>query len=327
MSKVLVTGANGLLATNVIVELLRKGYKVRGFLRDITKYQGPQHKYLELITGDITQSDRIRAALDTCDFVIHAAALTSQRLLSYAAYRRVNVEATESLIQLAIEKGIQKFIFVSSANAFGFGSEAVPGTEKRPMRAPFSRSFYALSKLEAQKKVLGYHNRIHVSVVNPTFMIGAYDGKPSSGQIILMGHRKRIIFCPPGGKNFVNVTDAASGVVAALEMGINGEAYLLCGENLTFSIFFRKLAEIENNHPTIIEIPAALLMALGYVGDVLRKLGIQTQLSSTNTKMLCINNYYSAAKAQRELKININPIDTGINDCLQWFKKTGIISS
>lgn len=325
MSKVLVTGANGLLATNVIKTLLEKGYKVRGMLRNPDKYKGPRNQNLELVTGDITSPDQIEEILENCKSVIHVAAITSQSIRNYHKYEKVNVKATRKLLELSISKKIEKFVFVSSANAFGYGTVENPGNEKMPVKPPFSKSLYARSKAEAQKEVLAFQDRIAVSVVNPTFIIGPYDAKPGSGQIILMGHRKKIIFAPPGGKNFVNATDAANGVVAALEKGENGQAYLLAGENLSFRDFFRKLGEIEKKHPVIITVPAFILNAAGIFGTIIRLLGINSQLSLTNTKMLCVNNFYTSKKAKKELGIGFEGIDKGIKECLSWFLKSGVI--
>ncbi len=325
MQRILVTGANGLLATNLIVALLEKGYLVRGLLRDRRKYKGPDHQNLELVTGDITDQKRMQEVLEECNSVIHVAALTSHDIRHYDPYKKINVDATESLAEQAIEQKIKKFVYVGSANAFGFGTLENPGTENMPIRPPFSNSFYAISKLEAQHRVLSYQKKIHACVVNPTFMIGPYDGKPSSGRIILMGYNKRIIFCPPGGKNFVNATDAAQGVIDALERGENGQAYLLAGENLTFRDFFQKLTRIKARQSLILPIPALLLNTGGYIGSFLRFLGIKTQLSITNTRMLCINNFYTSEKAQKKLKTEFSGIETGIREAIEWFKKNGKI--
>lgn len=140
-----------------------------------------------------------------------------------------------------------------------------------------------------------------------------------------MGYQKRIIFCPPGGKNFVNTYDAAEGAVNALERGENGQAYLLAGDNLSFRDFFRKLININQQRSFIITIPPFLLNAGGYVGNFLRFLGINTQLSVTNTKMLCINNFYTSDKAKKDLKTNFRDIETGIREAIDWFRKDGKI--
>jgi dihydroflavonol-4-reductase len=130
------TGANGLEATIIIVALLERGYLVRGLLRDFGKYKGPEHKDLELVTGDITDYRKMQEVLTECDSVIHVAALTSHDINHFTPYKNINIDATESLIQQSISKGIKKFIYVSSANAFGFGTLENPGTENTPIRPP-----------------------------------------------------------------------------------------------------------------------------------------------------------------------------------------------
>ena len=87
-----------------------------------------------------------------------------------------------------------------------------PGDETKSIKAPFDKSLYAQSKLEAQNEVFKVGNsqqKTKVITVNPTFMIGKFDTKPSSGRIILSAYKKKIIFYPPGGKNYINVKDAA----------------------------------------------------------------------------------------------------------------------
>lgn len=46
---VLVTGANGLLATNIIVQLLAQDYHVKGLIRDPRKFLLSPHKNLQLV--------------------------------------------------------------------------------------------------------------------------------------------------------------------------------------------------------------------------------------------------------------------------------------
>ncbi|WP_257668527.1 NAD-dependent epimerase/dehydratase family protein [Parapedobacter tibetensis] len=318
---VLVTGANGLLATNTIINLLARGYRVKGLLRDTKKFLLPLHENLELVLGDITDHNALELAIENCDYIIHCAATTDQNLLRYDDYHRINVVGTENIIRAALKRGVKKIVYVSTANTFGYGSIQALGNETMPAKAPFKSAWYAKSKQEGQNRMLAIKHQIEVTVVNPTFMIGPYDGKPSSGTIIFMGYRKKIIFHPPGGKNFIHVADAANGVVNALMNGKNGEAYLLAGENLSYRQFFRKLAAQTNGTPVLIALPKPLLVTMGYIGDLIRTMGFKTALSSTNMKILCVKNYYSNDKAQKELGITFQPIDKGISSAIQWFKE------
>jgi len=318
--RVLVTGANGLLATNTILILLSRGYEVRGLIRDTGKFLLPHHDNLELAVGDITNPLSLEQAIAGCDYVVHCAATTDQRLLHYDDYHRINVAGTENVIQTAIKNRVKKIVYVGTANTFGYGTLVAPGNESLPPSPPFSDAWYAKSKLEGQCRVLAAADKIAVTIVSPTFMIGPYDGKPSSGAIIRMGHLKKIIFHPPGGKNFVNAIDAANGVVDALEKGKHQEAYLLAGENLTYRAFFHKLREQTGQRTLLICVPGILLRTAGHVGDLLRSLGVRTALSSVNMKILCINNYYTNIKAQTALGTTFKPIEKGIAAAITWFR-------
>jgi len=323
--KVLVTGANGLLATNTIIELLDRGYSVKGLIRNKAKFISFKHDNLELYEGDITNESDVEKAIKDCEIVIHAAANTNQNLLKLSDYHKVNVKKTKNILSECLKSRIKKYIFISTANTFGFGTKSDLGNESKEIKYPFSSSNYALSKLEAQNLLFKASKEIDSIVINPTFMLGAYDSKPSSGRIILMGLKKYFLFYPPGGKNFIHVKDAARGVVNAIELGKNGESYLLAHENLSYKEFFKKVNSSSNKKPIMIKLPKPLLLFLGTIGDLIRKAGIKTDLSKTNMKILCVENFYSNNKAQKELKLTCIPVDNAIDDAIEWFKTNGKI--
>lgn len=323
--KVLVTGANGLLGTNVIQQLLEKGYFVKGLLRNKNKFLLPVHTNLELIEGNLRDQTIVNKAVKGCDAVIHCAAVTAQNLISYNDYYQTNVLGTETILTAAIENKVKRIVYISSANTLGHGTKQIPGNEQQPARKPFTNSLYAKSKQEAEQLLLFASRLIDVVVVNPSFMIGAYDSGYGSGSIIRMGYGKRIVFCPPGGKNFVNVTDAAQGVIGALEKGTNTNSYLLTGENLTYTEFFTKLAAVQHKKPLLIRLPTTLLLFIGVAGSLLRFFRVKTAVSYTNMCILCTGNYYSNSKVVDELAVNFEPIENGIDDAVDWFIRKGTI--
>jgi len=321
MKNILVTGANGFLGSNTINELLIHGYYVKGFLRDSNKYYGEVSNNLELIEGDIKNVNDLNTALFNCDCVIHTAAITDQNLLNYDDYYEVNVKGVINVTKAAIKNKVNRIIYVSTANEFGYGSLENLGDETREMSYPFNKLFYSKSKKAAHDFLLTKLSQIEVIIVNPTFMIGAYDTKPSSGKIVLMGLRNRFVICPSGGKNFVWVKDVSIGIINAMKNGINGEAYLLANENLNFYDFFNLLRENTENNFKIIRLPNSLLMLLGQTGSILRKFGVRTNFSMESMKALSVNNYYSNEKAKRELRIDFQPIEYGIKEAVSWFLK------
>ena len=314
---IFLTGISGLLGTNLIIDLLEKGHYVKGFIRDKSRYKGPSHQNLELIQG--TFSDDLKPLLNDIDIVIHAAAETNQHLIHYADYSAVNYEATIRLMEAAVNSKIRKFIFVSTTNTLGFGSLDKLGDEQKKIRYPFSASFYAKSKLEAENYLLKQNAKTEVIIVNPGFIIGAYDSKPGSGRIILRGLNKKIIFYPCGGKSFVHVRDVAQGIINCLEKGKNGEKYLLVNENLSYLEFYRKLNAITSQHPVMIKIPRLVLIAMGYCGDLIKVLGIKTSISSVNMRILGIENFYSNKKSVLELGMKYQSIDSAITEAVNYF--------
>ncbi|MEC3908121.1 NAD-dependent epimerase/dehydratase family protein [Tamlana sp. 2201CG12-4] len=320
MKRIFVTGVSGLLGTNLCHDLLNQGYLVTGLVRNKHSFKGKQHDNLKLLEGSLF--DDFSSLLRRIDIVIHAAAATDQGLVDYSAYWKINCNATIQLYNTAIMANVKRFIFVSTANTLGFGSLKAPGSEYKKMNPLFKQSYYAKSKLEAENYLLKNKHNIEPIIVNPTFMLGAYDSKPSSGKIVLMGWKKQIIFYPPGGKNFVHVKDVSLGIISAISQGISGEKYLLANKNLSYKKFFKTLNTITGQSPIMIRIPKSLLIATGYFGNILRRLHIKSSLSLTNMKILCIENYFSNTKSMTQLNISYQPVENAITDAIDYFSNT-----
>lgn len=317
MKKVCVTGATGLLGTNVILQLLQNGYSVIALVRRKSSWLGGENENLKLMEADLFSD--ISAHLTNICCIIHIAAETRQNLITYDEYRKVNYQAVVNLFTHAELMGVKKFLFVSSANTLGFGNTAFWGSEKAPQIYPFTHSLYAQSKLAAEDYLLKNRKNTEVIILNPTFMIGAHDSRPSSGKIIFWIWKKKLVFYPKGGKNFVHVEDAANGIVKAIDNGRNGEKYLLANENISYREFFKKVNRITHQNPIMISIPNKLLGFFGLLGDGLRKFKIKTSLSTSNMKALQIYNYYSNQKSVEELGLQYQPVDKAIGDAVRYF--------
>jgi len=317
--KVFITGASGLLATNVIIQLLEKGYAVKALIRNKHKFNIPVSKNLELVEGNITNLQLLEAAVHGCDYIIHAAAETRQGLIHWKEYSKINIEGTRNVCEAAIQNGIKRVIYVGTANVFGFGSVTNPGDEKAKIRKPFSDSLYVKSKLEAQEIALSYINKTEVVVVNPSFLIGPYGELSGSGRIITRGYNKRLIFFPPGGKNFVHVADAATGIINALTKGMNGQKYILANKNLSYKEFYKKLQKYSQIKSMLIQIPKPVWLILGLIGNLLKYTGIKNEFTMTNMQILCVKNFYSNKKARIELGMKFNSIDQALDDFFAWY--------
>lgn len=319
--KVLVTGANGLLGHHVVFELINRQYDVKVIVRNTNNIHFDMTK-VAVHVGNFTDYESFKSAAAGCDAIMHIAAVTATDLLHYEDYSKINVEGSALVIKVANELNINRIVYVSSANTIGFGTEQDPADECFNIEYPFTESFYAQSKVASEQLFVeaSAQSDMHVVIINPTFMIGSYDTKPSSGKLMLMGYKKRLMLIPKGGKNFVAVRDVAVSACNALVQGNNGERYLASGINFSFKEFYSLQSQIENYNQHIIELPDFILILAGKAGDLLRKAGIATEVCSMNLRQLMIKEYYRNTKAKAELHLPETDLKIAIKEAIDWFK-------
>lgn len=293
---VLVTGANGMLATNIIEGLARAGYRVIGTVRKGKSYKGEKTPDINIVEADFKDEESMAPLVARCDIIFHVAAMTSQSEKNYEVFRKVNVDSTKMLLDLSVASGIDTFVYVSTANTIGYG-----GAEEAEMKYPFTESFYAMSKKEAEDAAISYSDRMKVVVVNPTFMVGKYGTDKGSNRIFSMVRKSAVVFCPSGGKNVIDVSEAARGMILAMEKGQTGSRYLICGRNYHFIELFRKIASEYGVRRLFVRVPGFLLRLAGHLGDLLARCGIASEVSTVNISMLLADNFYTTDKAEREL--------------------------
>ena len=216
---------------------------------------------VELFKGKIERQSDVMQAVEGCDVVIHAAANTSQYESDPMVLYPTNVEGTRHVVEAVKKYAVKRLIFVSTVNTIGLekaagitetvtnaeveaGAKAFADMETEVAADSLSRLYrksgYAMSKFAAEQLILKEvaTGKLDAVIVKPSFMLGAYDAKPSSGRIIQLYHKQRIAFIPPGGKNFVDVTSVATAVCNAIDKGQCGKSYVLAGVNLRFFLCF-----------------------------------------------------------------------------------------
>ncbi len=326
--KVLVTGANGLLGSHVVRELLKKDFAVRVLVRENSDLRAIMDLNIEYYIGQVTSENDVNEAVKGCVYVVHAAARTAQTPSDLKAFEKPNIQSTKYVIGACKELNVKRLVFVSSANCFGNGTLENTGTEKSPFLPWLKNSGYAYSKYLSQKLVLKEVNAgLDAVVVNPTFILGENDYKPSSGRIFRHVVNKRFVFYPPGGKNFVDAGMAARGIVSAMKKGKVGECYLLAGENHSYHNFFKLVKRIINQKALFIPIPKWVLLTAGYCGSLVEKVFKKSpQLTYTNARMLCLSNYFSANKACNELDFSIIGTANSAEKAINWLKANNYFS-
>lgn len=328
MEKVLITGANGFLGVNLTKLLTGLGYETYAMVRPGADITLLKMVACHIVYGHIDNEKDVCDAVRDKDIVIHTASVTGQFGIAYETYEKVNVTATQYIAKACLEHKVQKMIHVSTANAIAPGSISRPGTELNGFGLFKAGSSYINSKYLSQQYLLELRakEQLPVVIVNPTFMIGPNDARPSSGQLVLYGLNKKILFYPPGGKNFVHIHDVCKGIINAIDKGKAGECYLLAGDNLSYGHFFKKLNHIAGQRPVMVRIPKAALTIAGYIGSVIARITRRpVKLTRSSAYMLCLDNYYSGHKSVKELALQYQTTDAAIRDAYHWFDEHGMV--
>jgi len=102
------------------------------------------------VEADIRDFDALRARLrDSYDVIVHLAAKAGVRpsIQDPMGYQEVNVRGTQNLLELARERGIERFVFASSSSVYGVNPN-VPWREDDPVLLPISP--YASTKVSGE---------------------------------------------------------------------------------------------------------------------------------------------------------------------------------
>lgn len=322
--KVLVTGANGFLGTNLVHDLHLQGYDIRIIVRKGADLRSLQGVPCEVVYGNIDNQQDVLAAVEGCGVVLHAACITGQWSIPFEEYERVNFTATKYIADACLQLGVKRLVYVSTANTMAPGSKAAPGSELGGFTLFRANSGYINSKYLAQQYVLEMvaGKGLPAVVVNPTFMIGPMDVKPSSGKLLLYGLRGSVVFYPSGGKNFVYIKDVSRGIINAITKGKAGDCYLLAGHNLSYREFFRLVQASAGKRKLLVPIPRFALMLAGRAGSLIGKITRRSgKLSYTSSFLLCLGNYYTGKKSERDLELEYTPMEVAVGSALQWFKQ------
>src|SRR5262249_23403497 len=156
-------------------------------------------------------------------------------------HRAINVEGTRHVAQAAKQAGA-RMVHVSSVDTMGDGTRQKPADEETPCDGGVLCP-YIITKREAEQVVLQLvSERLDAVIVNPAYMLGPWDWKPSSGRLLLSISQNQGTFVPIGGNDFCDARDVAAGVVAAAAKGVAGRRYILGGEPMSYVEAFRLFA-------------------------------------------------------------------------------------
>jgi dihydroflavonol-4-reductase len=246
LTKILVTGGTGFIGAYIIKELVEKGYHVRSLRhRKSVPFFIPaaiQNK-VEWVQGDILDVVSLEDAMEGVDAVIHAAAKVSFAPNERSQLYKLNIEGTANVVNIALEKNIQRFVHISSVSAIGRTVNGERVSEEKKWQEGNRHTSYGISKYNAELEVWrGAAEGLNVVIVNPSTVLGYGDWSESSCAIFKSVYNEFPWFTK-GINGFVGVEDVAKATVLLMESSISNERFIINGDNWSYQQLFNTIAD------------------------------------------------------------------------------------
>ena len=318
---VLVTGATGFLGSHLLPLLLEEREPVRVLARQPAPELSARG--MDVVVGDVVSGAGLDAALEGVRRVFHLAGRVSRDPDAAASLQRVHVDGTRSLAAAARRAEVERILLVSTSGTIAVSRDPEPDCdETAPVPIELiGRWPYYRSKWLQERALLADAGDIEVVIVNPSLLLGPGDERLSSTGDVLRFLSGQLSVIPPGGLNFVDVRDAASGVVAAMAKGRSGQRYLLGGHNWSFQDFFARLAEVSGSPAPRLRLSRGLYTAGALLTEeVARQVGREPAVDRISREMAACYWYFSSEKATRELGHDPRDGRVTLLETVNWFR-------
>ena len=241
--KALVTGTAGFIGSHLSERLIEAGHEVVG-LDAFTDYYARSIK--ESNIASLTKRRRFRFiessisdanfddVLDGVTHIFHLAAQAGVRKswgTDFTVYTRLNIDATQCLLEACVNRRIERFVYASSSSVYG---DTVPIPMLETAR-PAPLSPYGVTKLAAEHLCMLYHANYNVPTVAVRyFTVYGPRQRPDMAFhrfLKAIHHNEPLSLYGDGEqtRDFTFVEDAVAATIAAAERGAPGSVYNVGG--------------------------------------------------------------------------------------------------
>ncbi len=265
-SRVLVTGAGGFIGSHVCELCLEEGAAVRAFvhynsrndwgmLEDLT---ARSLKEIDVVTGDLRDSETVRRAVKGCGYVLHLGALIGipYSYVSPADVVATNVLGSLNVLQASLEFGVQRMVQTSTSEVYGT-ARYVPMDESHPISP---QSPYAASKVGSDKLAESFHLAygLPVTILRPFNTYGPRQSpraviptivtqalRSSTVRLGSLEPRRDLTYVRDTARGFIAAATAPGAEGATVQLGSNQETAVADLVRIAGEILGKKLRVVE----------------------------------------------------------------------------------
>ncbi len=333
----LLTGAAGFLGTNICMQLLEAGCKVRALVLPNDKSVKFIPKDVEVVIGDLTDADSLDAFFavpeGASSAIIHCASMVTVDPAYSEKLMAVNVTGTRNIITKVLQHPeCEKMVYVSSTGAIPeqpHGTAIKEVDKFEPCDPAKVVGAYSQSKAKASQMVLDAVRvmGLKACIVHPSGILGPNDhaiGETTSTLLQII--RGEMPMGMQGSFNLCDVRDLAAGTIAAIDKGRIGECYILANEPVTLKEMCDMLHAECNAKQIKFYLPLNLAdkIAQGLEKQA-EKSGKKPLMTTFSVYNLARNNVFDYSKAKEELGYTTRSYQQTIHDEVQWMMAEGLI--
>jgi dihydroflavonol-4-reductase len=293
-----VAGATGFLGSHLVRVLGEHGHDVVA----VSRRGGPG-----VAVVDVLDEAKVAESARGADGAFLAFGKVSRDPNDAEELHRSHVVATRSALAGLRRAGVRRVVVASTSGTIAIGTDPdeIFDEQSATPSELIARFPYYRSKLYAEREALEANaSDFEVVVVNPSLLLGPGDVNESSTGDVRRFLERGVPALPTGGMAFVDVRDAALGMLLAFERGRPGARYLLNAKNLTLGAFFQRLERMTGVPAPRLRLPASRPLALG-INDLFNRavkaIGGEPIVDQTTLEMAQYYWYCTAERAEREL--------------------------
>ncbi len=329
MSVILLTGANGMIGSHILLHLLQCGDTVIAGIRkhanteackQVFKSQHCNHlfntiKWQEI---DLQNTNAIESVLNTYQVscVIHASGKVSFNRLDSVELWNSHVIQTRNLINACIDKPI-RFIHLSSLAVFQ-GETVSPIDEHCNWNPSIKTSVYAQCKYEAELEVWrGSAEGLEVLILNPGVVL-APDYKGTGSNSIFLKLKTTTRFYTSGSTAYISAKDLSKIVRVFIYNTVCNERFICIERNITYQSLMHIARMMLKRNETAIAVSKPVLQLVWICSTLFAFiLGRKTQFTQSILHALTHKKNYSNDKLKKHLPFALEPIPEVIEQGLK----------
>lgn len=329
----IITGANGFLGNNIIRQLTQNPeFEVRALVLPQDSLKSLDSLKCRIYYGDVTKKETLNEIFENTEnaelYVIHCAAIVYIKTKFLPMVYDVNVNGTKNVIDKVLEKNA-KLVYVSSVHAITEkpGSELI--TEITHFEPDLVQGQYAKTKAEIANYILNMtrEKNLNACIVHPSGMIGPNDfGSSHLTQLIIDVSNGKLKAGVNGGYDFVDVRDAAAGIISACFNGKSGECYILSNRYIKIKELLDSISETGHTKKIKSIIPMWIAKATAPLSELYYSILKQPPLyTKYSLYTLNSNANFSNEKAKKELGFKTRDLKETVSDTVEWLAANGRI--